>query len=115
MIRSSVTTSGFSSAIFSSASSPSRATPTTSRSVLTASVSRSTLRANAESSTTRTRDGPLGGHDVFSYKNTPSRSSQRSSVPNRSSDSEMPTSSAPPGRRCRARLPTTRRAVSSAK
>src|SRR5580765_2851780 len=55
MIRSQVTTSGFSSTTRSSASCPSRAVPTTSRNGLRVKIWVTTFRTYAESSTTRTR------------------------------------------------------------
>src|SRR3954467_6758625 len=61
MVRSQVMTSGFSSAVISRASTPSRAMPTTSMKGLRESISRTTLRTKGESSTTSVRMMPEGG------------------------------------------------------
>src|SRR5689334_1822674 len=65
MTKSQVITSGFSSAAMASASSPSRAIPTTSMKGLRERISRTTFRTNAESSTMSVRIKPpeRGGLD----------------------------------------------------
>ena len=110
IMRSSVTTSGESSPIFSSASRPSEAVPTTSRRGPPAQHLPQHLAGEGRVVHHQHAEGSSRSSALPAVEEDAPRSSHSSDVPNRSSDSETPTSR--PTRRagCAARSSTTRRA-----